>query len=89
MLYQGRRTFYYNELRVDNPLIDFTIYHNHPFMIGNNTAFLNFAVILPISCSCLLSSKCLELSIIQGRADDGHFPGLHDYSRTYQHSKRP
>lgn len=34
--------FFYTELRVNNPLIDFSIYRNRPFMIGNLSAFLNF-----------------------------------------------
>ncbi len=34
--------FFYAELRVEDPLIDFSIYRNRPFMIGNLSAFLNF-----------------------------------------------
>lgn len=34
--------FFYTELRVEDPLIDFSIYRNRPFMIGNLSAFLNF-----------------------------------------------
>ena len=34
--------FFYIELRIEDPLIDFSIYRNRPFMIGNLSAFLNF-----------------------------------------------
>lgn len=34
--------FFYTELRVKDPLIDFSIYRNRVFMIGNMSAFLNF-----------------------------------------------
>lgn len=37
--------FFLVELRVKNPLIDFSIYRNRVFMLGNFSAFLNFTAV--------------------------------------------
>jgi len=37
--------FFVVELRTQNPLIDFSIYRNRVFMLGNCSAFLNFAAV--------------------------------------------